>query len=371
MDEYIMVGIDVHEATLVTQMAAGRGAPEKRTWSNDAEGRAALWAHLRERRGHVKAAKVVMAYEASSQGFGLYDEAGEQGFACHILAPTRLPATSKSRKHKNDGRDAGMILEVMRGHVLGGNKLPAIWVPDPETREGREVVRMRLAVGEKLTSVKAQVQMLLKRQGVRRPKGLGEGWTNGFVAWLRGLCRVEGLVGEGRKVALASLLRQKEALDEEIERLDGVVAALAQEERYAKPVEALTALKGIGVLTAMVVLTELGDLSRFRNRREIAAYLGVVPSSDESGEVTDRKGHITHQGPSRVRRALCQASWARVRYDEATRRVHERIARKNPTHKKIALVAIMRRLAILLWHLGREAQQAAGCFVLATARPPA
>jgi transposase len=109
----------------------------------------------------------------------------------------------------------------------------------------------------------------------------------------------------------------------------------------------------------MVLLTELGDLGRFANRRQVAAYAGLVPSKDESGETADRKGHITHQGSSRVRHVLGQAAWSWVRWDAEARPVYERLKRRNPKHKKIALVAMMRRLLIRLWHRGLDAQRAA------------
>ena len=76
------------------------------------------------------------------------------------------------------------------------------------------------------------------------------------------------------------------------------------------------------------LLFELGDLERFPNRRCLASYAGLVPSSDESGEANDRKGHITHQGPSRLRRALCQAVQHWVRWDpEAKARYRRLVAR--------------------------------------------
>ena len=106
----------------------------------------------------------------------------------------------------------------------------------------------------------------------------------------------------------------------------------------------------------MVFLTELGDLSRFANRRQLAAYLGLVPRSFESGNASDRKGHITHQGSSRVRKMLCQATWSRVRWDPQEKEAYGRIAAKNPKKKKIAVVASMRRLAVRMWHRGREFQ---------------
>ena len=97
-------------------------------------------------------------------------------------------------------------------------------------------------------------------------------------------------------------------------------------------------------------------MSRFRNRRQIGSYLGLVPSRFDSGQATGRTGHITRHGPSRVRRVLCQATWARVRTDRRERRVYEEICRKNPKRKKKAVVAIMRRLAVRMWHVALAAQ---------------
>jgi transposase len=103
-------------------------------------------------------------------------------------------------------------------------------------------------------------------------------------------------------------------------------------------------------------------MTRFNNRKEIGSYLGLVPSSNESGEGSDRKGHITREGPARVRKVLCQATWTRVAYDEQEARVYQRIVKKNPKHKKIAVVASMRRLGVLMWHIAWDAQVKAGVF---------
>ena len=161
---------------------------------------------------------------------------------------------------------------------------------------------------------------------------------------------------------MATLLRQIEALEGELAILDKEVAALSRRARYAEACGALVEeLKGVGVLTAMVFLTEMGDLSRFRNRRCVGAYVGLAPSSNDSGE-TERKGHITREGSWRLRKVLCQGSWVRVVQDPVEARIYEGIVRRNPKHKKIAVVAAMRRLAIRMWHVGLAAQERAGVF---------
>jgi hypothetical protein len=110
-------------------------------------------------------------------------------------------------------------------------------------------------------------------------------------------------------------LRQLHGLEEECARLDQQIVQLAWSPRYAQKMLEISKLCGVGVLTALVFLSELGDRQRFANRRQLGAYLGLVPSSYETGKTHDRKGHITRQGSFRVRKVLCQASWARVRHD--------------------------------------------------------
>lgn len=355
MVQVIMIGCDLHDKTMLLKIAVGRSEPETRSVRNTRAGRAKMIELLRARARTAGAARIVFAYEASGQGFGLHDELTESGIECRILAPTRMAKSQRGRSQKTDEKDAQAILELVRGHVLAGNELPVVWIPDSTTRDDRELVRMRLDVAEKMTVTKAQIQCLLKRSGVRRDPSTGKGWTRLFRGWLKHALAesAESPLGASTRLALSSLLRQLDSLEEEEKRLNDEVSALAAAPRWAAAVEELTSLCGVGVLTALVFLTELGDLRRFANRRQLAAYLGLAPHCHESGDVKDRKGHITRQGSSRVRKLLCQATWARVRHDEEEQKAYGRIVAKNPQHKKIAVVASMRRLAVRMWHRGQ------------------
>ena len=359
MRKFIMIGCDLHEDSIVLRIAEDRKEPELKNWRNSAAGRKAMLADLQRRAKACGNAGIVFAYEASSQGFGLYDQLTDAGVEAYVVAPTRVPRSVRGEAEKRDERDALDLLELVRGHVLAGNRMPAVWIPDAQTRDDRELVRMRLSVGEKLTATKAEVQSLLKRCQLRRPSASGKGWTKAFRGWLRrmadGTAGSEDALDVGTRGALGSQLRQLEFLEEEEERLDKLVDVLAWSARYEARMRELTKLGGVGVLTAIVFLTELGDLSRFANRRQIAAYLGLSPTSHESGRQNDRKGHITHQGSTRVRKVLCQAAWTRVRCHAGEKSVYERIVQRNPKKKKIAVVASMRRLAICMWHRGCEA----------------
>ena len=362
MTDYIITGCDLHDNSIVLKISRNSDEPESRSFRNTTSGRKGMIAELKKRAKDAGGARIVFAYEASSQGFGLCDELTDAGIDCRVLAPTRIPRSTRQKKSKDDDRDALQILEILRAHLLAGNEMPEVWLPDKQTRDDREVMRARLDAGEKTTAIKAQIQSLLKRNSIRKPEYVGGSWTVRHRAWLASLSRGESALPFGAGVALGSLLRQLDAMEEETRNLDIMVEHLSQQPRYKEASGKLMKEKGVGLITAMVFLTEMGDMSRFANRRRVAAFLGLVPACYESGETDDRKGHITHQGPFRMRKVLCQAVWARVRYDKKEKDVYERIVGRNPKHKKIAVVACMRRLSIRMWHiaLGCKRLSAAG-----------
>lgn len=355
MEKLTMVGCDLHDRSMLLKYAAGLEEPKKRSFGTDPEARGKMVEMLKEYAKEAGSTRIVFAYEASGAGFCLYDELEAEGITCHVLAPSNLKRSSKQDCNKTDERDAIDILEALRGHYLAGNKLPKVWIPDHQTRDDREIVRARLDGQAKCTALKTQIRTLLKRNGIAKPVETGTSWTRPFWHWLDALSICDEPLAWGAREHLASLLRQLRAMEGEVEALDQRLAHLAQQERHASKVKQLTKLKGVGVLSALVFLVEMGTLTRFRNRRQVGSFVGLAPSCKESGETNDRKGHITHQGPARLRHVLCQAVWNRVRLDPEEKAVYERIVARNPKHKKIAVVAAMRRLAIRMWHTAMAA----------------
>ena len=356
MAQYIFVGCDLHDQNLVLQWAVDADDPQRCSFQNSVRGRKALVVWLRGVKRSVMATTVVLAYEASGQGFVLSDQLTGAGFWCHIVPPTKMPRSAHDRKNKSDANDALRLLSLLRNHYLAGDALPSVWVPDLATRDDRELTRGRLDLSRQLTAAKAKVRSLLKRHGIEKPESAGKtAWTKKHRRWMRSLLGSCTQLGPGGAFRLESLLRQVEQIEGELALFEAAVEALAHDERYAKAVAEITKPKGISLTTAMVFLTELGDPTRFANRRKLAAYLGLVPSKHDSGERTERHGHITHEGSGRVRHVLGQAAWASVRLNPAVRRVYDRLVAKNPKKRKIAIVAVMRRLAIHLWHRALEA----------------
>jgi transposase len=350
-----MIGCDLHDASLVLKVADGLGPSLRKAFATARRAELIEW--IRDYADKRGAGRIVFAYEASGQGFGLYDDLTEAGIECHVLAPTHLPHTAHRCKNKTDDKDAEMLLDEVRAHVLAGRKLPAVWVPDPQTRDDREIVRQRLELAAQRTRIKNQIRNLFKRCKLSCPDWFtasGE-WSRKSLQWLHEVAAgTTGSLGEGSRVRLASLVDLYQALSVQLKTLDKAVARLSASPRYQSAFRKLKLLKGVGTLCAMVFLTEMGDLERFGNRRQLGAYLGLTPSARESGEQSDRKGHITHQGPARVRHMLCQSAWAALRCSPEWRAKYDKIRGGSPKRTKTAIVAVMRQLGVTMWHTARS-----------------
>lgn len=350
----IMAAIDMHVKTLVCEIGYRKKEPKKVTFKNDDEGHMKLIKNLHELQSIHKVSNVLIAYEASGLGYVLHDRLEQQGFQCAVLAPTELLRSATGYKKKTDKKDAAYLYEAVRGHVLAGNKLHNIWIPDRELREDRDVVRARFDLGKKITEVKLQIHTHLKKYGIKVPDDF-ENWTKAFFTWLN---EEKERQGRGFQITLNTLLRQLAFLEQEGKDIEKEIKRIAQKPRYKSQYEALIRIKGVALKTAMTFLTEMGDVLRFSNRRQVGSYIGLVPESFESGVIDDRKGHITRNGPYRLRSILNQALWVHLKYNGEERRVYDRIVSKNPKRKKKAVVAGMRRLGIRMWHAAVNAVKA-------------
>jgi len=355
MENVIGVGCDLHDKNMLLMIGVNNRPAVKKTWANDRPARQQMIADLQKRAaeasgGSASGTRIVFAYEASGLGFVLHDELAASGMECHVLAPTGIARSVKHVRRKTDERDAQRLLEMVRGHAYAGTGLPSVWIPDLQTRDDREVVRMRVKASRRVTSVKNQIRCLLKRHDGHEAFA---GWTNGGRAYLDGL--VKNGLGFGASGALSSLLRELDFASQEMGRLDANLRNLAEQPRYAEVLRRVK-IKGVGPLTSLSFLTEIGPMRRFRNRRQIGSYLGLTPRSHESGQCDDRKGHITRQGPARLRKLLNQAVRCQIRTDPKVQAAYERLLRGNPRRDGAAVVALMRQLAIRLWHEFGEAQ---------------
>jgi len=347
-DNMTYVGLDVHDETIVAVWRRPGFRPKEMVYSNDEKGIERLVKDIGTK-------EIWAVYETSGVGFVLWDTLTRFGWKVDVLATTRLPQSVKSKKRKTDFEDAKRLLDLLMAHAVVGAELPNVWVPPKSIREDRQAVRHRLNLGDEAGRVRTKIKCLLKIHGLKYPGKAGS-WTQKYMAWLRGLATPEAGLAESVWCVLASHLRQLEMYEDEIKTLDGQLERLSHVKTYEAQVAAVRAIKGFGLLTALAFLLELGDVARFKNRGQVGSYVGLTPTSHESGAQTDRKGHVTRMGPAGVRKVLNQAAWTYLRSNGCERSWYEQLKYRRGT--KRAIVALMRRMAITAWRLASKVVKA-------------
>jgi transposase len=335
------VGLDVHKDSIAVAVAhAGREEPVY--WGEIANRPAALQKLLR--RVSPEGEVVSFCYEAGPCGYELYRQLVAAGHECLVVAPALIPRKAGVRV-KTDRRDA---LTLARLHRAG--ELTAVWVPGPEQEAMRDLVRAREDL--KAIELKARQRLgafLLRHGWVYGGKSR---WTPGHFHWLEA-------------VRFADPLQQL-VLQEYLDTVREAQARVAGLERQleltgwslAPVVVALKALRGVDTLTAMTVLAELGDLTRFGSPRELMSFLGLVPGEHSSGG-RRRQGAITKTGNGHVRRVLVEAAWSYRFPARKTRTLRRRAAQAPGPVQAIAWAAQKRLCARYrqLLQAGKVSQQ--------------
>lgn len=239
------------------------------------------------------------------------------------------------RRQKTDRRDAGHILRLL---VEG--RFPALWVPSGGERDARQLIVHRHKRVEMRTRVKNQLHALALNQGLRLRWRL---WTAAGLEQLRKL-PLPPFAAARR----ADLLGQLAEMDRAIAELDRMVRE--QAEAHAAAVR-LMSHPGVGPVTALAFVLTIGDVGRFKRSRQVASYLGLIPTERSSGG-KQRLGHISKQGNPLLRFLLVEAGHSAVRGDGELRRVYTRLQRRHSTG--VAKVAVARKLALRLYWMLRE-----------------
>lgn len=343
------VGLDVHVATIAIASCRGAGTPQDH----------GIIAH--ELNGLVKRldrlgarADLRVCYEAGPCGFTLYRHLTTRGIACTVIAPSLIPSKPGSRV-KTDRRDAANLARLHRS-----GDLTAVTVPSPEQEAIRDLSRLRQSAIGDLHRSRQRLIKLFPRIGIVEPRGMGR-WSQRYLAWVNEIT----VPSPVHTLVLDDLRRAIHTGAERVEQLTTALLTTADAGVLAPVVTGLQQVHGIGAITAIGLVAELGDLTRFTTANQVMAFAGMVPSEHSSGGRTQR-GAITKTGNAHVRALLVEAAWhyvrpARIQPDPTTeaeriaakardrlhRRYHRFIARGKP--KGVAIVAIARELLGSCW----------------------
>ena len=248
---------------------------------------------------------LAVAYEAGPCGYDLFRLLSGMGVACDVIAPSLVPVRPGDRV-KTDRSDAKRLVRLYRA-----GELSFVEPPSPEHEGLRDLVRARDDLRRARTAARHQVAKQLLRHGHVYREGK-KAWTKQHEAWL---CR-QRLADPLAERALCHMRVHLEAIDAQLGALEHELEQVASDEPWCDPVRWLCSFRGIGLLTALGLLAEIGDFRRFGHPRELMSYLGLTPSEYSSGDQQHR-GHITKCGNRHARRLLVEAA---CHYQHAPRR---------------------------------------------------
>ena len=275
--------------------------------------------------------------EASGQSQWFERLLGELGHEMWIGDAAQIRAR-ENRKQKTDRRDALLLLELLQQ-----GRFPRIWVPSPAERDARQLLLHRHKWVRMRTQVKNQLQALALNQGVRRKSKL---WS------VAGRVELEALsLAPWTHRRRADLLKLLDDLQPGILDLDRDVAEQAEARPEARR---LMTHPGVGPVTALAFVLTMGPVDRFPRGKQVASYLGLIPSEHSSGG-KQRLGHISKQGNAFLRGLLVEAAQSAVRYEPRLRREYLRLAQRKG--RAIAKVAMARKLAVRLYWMLRDGKE--------------
>jgi transposase len=274
------------------------------------------------------------AFEAAFGWGWLVQLLEDYGFEPHLVHPLQCKAIASARL-KNDKVDAAILAQLLRADLL-----PEAWIAPPAVRQLRALLRHRAQLVRLRTLLRNRIHAVLADHGYGRPQGC---WSGPGRQWLASL----ELPAVSRAV-IDDALALIDALQVPIDRLDQEVHQHAKADPRVK---VLADLPGVGPYTALVLLAEIGDITRFGSARKLASWAGLTPMVRGSDR-TVRHGHISKQGSVWVRWILCEAAQTAKRHPDFAASYQD-IARRRG--KKIATTAIARKLLTRAYHLLTDA----------------
>jgi transposase len=343
----LYLGIDQHKRQLTVNLRSEDGTVIlKRQVSTDWEKVRAFFADLAERArsggGFLAILEVC--------GMNPWLLAMLQEYGCRETVV--IQPTERSRQ-KTDDRDAGELshlLWVHRQQFLEGRRplgLRRVEPPTPQEADDRQLTALRARLTKKRTAVLNGLHKILRKHNLEQQCPTKKFQTQKVRRWLT---EIELPALDRLEVNL--LLPQWELSDAQLEVVEAKIAERAEADEQVKLLESVP---GVGHYSAVAIASRIGNVDRFRRPDSLANYFGLTPSCRNSGEATQRLGSITKRGSKMVRYLLNQAVIKVLRFDGAMRAWFKRIKKRRGS--KIARVAVMRRLATILWHMLKRKQK--------------
>jgi len=282
--------------------------------------------------------QIRVMYEAGFRGFELHDQLVGDGWEC-VVTPPHMVVQEKCNAQKNDRNDSRRLA---KNNENGDYR--ECHVPDRERRQDRQVSRLYGQLQKDITRVSNRIRKTMDFHGLA---GFFPGGAWNKHSYRAAEERLKSLeLSESLRFAFNGMFAELRSLRSLQAAVLKQLRVLAHSERYRRATELLASVPGIGLLTAIRLALEWGDMRRFKSKAAFSSFLGLVPSDYSTGE-QDHKGHITRQGNRQVRSWLVESAWLALRHDPVLLEKYQRVVSHCGSGKK-AIVAVARKLAMRL-----------------------
>jgi len=287
-----------------------------------------------------------VVFEVGSAAGWVHDIVASTDTEVQVANPNHEGWRRRNVKNKTDRKDAAKLAKLS---AVG--QLPRTYIPSRKTRQRRSLIGYRQSAIARRTRIKNRIRSILHRQGLTMKVG-HRGWTMESPASLEQMARPWDAT-DADELWRAALHEELKALKESKERIVRIEKKLDELSETDGRVQQLQTIPGVGPRTAEALVAVIDDPHRFKRANQLGSYLGMVPRQFESGQMS-RQGRITKQGNALLRTLLVEAGWVALTYNPRLRSVYKRITAGSKGRRKVAIVAVARRMLVIAWAMMRD-----------------
>jgi len=336
----IFGGLDVDKKSIAVTFMSHQGILQSFSMPYRAE-------HLLSYVGkHFLGKKVAFAYEAGPTGWGLYDRLTAEGHLCVVAAPSMIPKVPGQRV-KTNRLDSLRLSEQLRG-----GQLKSVHVPAESYRQLRQLVQLRDTFVQDIVATKLRIKAMLLLEGLEFPLArAGSQWSLIVRGKLKRLSCSSAV-----RFKLDQLMESLEWTEKRVlQTIKEIRRFYQQDPELSQAMSYLKSIPGIGEIVASHLLARIGDPQQITNVRQLAGFIGLVPTERSTGNRVVR-GAITRSGDGRLRSKLIQAAWSAIRQDPELREFYRALYQRHPRDRaaRKAIVAVARKLTTRIYALLKQ-----------------
>jgi transposase len=325
----IYVGIDVHKKNWTVCILTADREHKKFTMDPKSE---ILVNYLRK---NFPNANYHTVYEAGYSGFWVHEQLSAAGINSIVANPADIPTTGKEKLNKTDSSDSRKLARSLRN-----GELTAIYTPENYYQEARSLVRTRYQFTNDQTRAKNRIKSCLSFYGIIIPEELVKShWSRRYIKYLQEIA----LMTPNGTNALHAHIEHLLMVRIELLKVTRQIRSLSKEAAFKEDIEFLISIPGIGPITAIVFLTEIIDINRFKTLDNLASFIGLAPREHSSSDKI-HIGGLTKRGNKYLRNLLIEAAWIASRRDPALTMSYNKYVQKDGIDKRKAIIKIARKL---------------------------